>query len=299
MALRALVARPTLLAAGEACAAAMWWLSSSALLIVLVAVATIMVVQKGGLQANFAASQNNLRQLAQFAAHHANPGSKGDASHFPTDIPAATVVLASVPPENRLSWFNYILPGLDQSRQDVVGLITQIDDTKPWSAERNQIAARTRLLVAPCPGNPPQVAADQPALTSYVGIAGVGADAATLALPIMGRAPARAGAFRYDAATPFDRIGDGLSQTLLIGETGNDLGPWLRGGSSTARGLDDSAGAKPLIGAGGQFGGYFPAGANFAMCDGSVRLFTPHADPQMLIQLATIDGGPTNAIIGE
>jgi prepilin-type processing-associated H-X9-DG protein len=82
-----------------------------------------------------------------------------------------------------------------------------------------------------------------------------------------------------------------LSQTLLIGETNDDPGPWLRGGYSTARGLDDTANAKPLIGFGGQFGGFFPNGANFAMCDGSVRLITPDVTPSLLLKLATIAGG--------
>ena len=108
-----------------------------------------------------------------------------------------------------------------------------------------------------------------------------------------------AGAFRYDAATPFDRIGDGLGQTLLLGETANDLGPWLRGGPSTVRGMDDGTGAKPLIGAGGQFGGYYPNGAYFAMCDGSVRNITPQVSRDVLLNLATIDGGVDARLPGE
>lgn len=268
------------------------------LLLSSVAAVSIMFIQRARDLSNRAASQDKLRQLAQFAAHHAHPGQKGVTGQFPTDIPAATVVLSAVPPENRLSWFNYILPGLDRSRQDVVGLITQIDDTQPWSSERNQVAARTRLLVALCPANPPAIAPGDPAPTCYVGISGIGLDAATITLPPMGRAPDRAGAFRYDAATPFDRITDGLSQTLLLGETSHELGPWLRGGPSTVRGLDNSPGAAPLIGAGGQFGGYFPKGANFAMCDGSVRLLTPQISPDVLLGMATITGGE-KATIGE
>ena len=57
------------------------------------------------------------------------------------------------------------------------------------------------------------------------------------------------------------------------------------------RGFDDAPGAKPLIGTGGQFGGYFPSGANFALCDGSVRTFTPQTTPRVLLSMATIAGG--------
>ena len=124
-------------------------------------------------------------------------------------------------------------------------------------------------------------------------------DAATATHPPPPDPAARAGAFRYDAATPFDRIGDGLSQTLLLGETANDVGPWLRGGPSTVRGLDDGKSAKPLIGAGGQFGGYYPNGAYFAMCDGSVRNITPQITRGVLLDLATIDGGNEAKLPGE
>jgi prepilin-type processing-associated H-X9-DG protein len=264
--------------------------------VLFVLVATGFVVtflQKARMNANLAASQNNLRQLALFAAHHSNPEPSHDPTKVPREIPAGTVPLPGQPPDNRLSWFVHVLPGLDQSRQDVVGLLAKINEQAPWTDARNQEAARTRLLVALCPLNTQQPAADQPAITCYVGIAGVGADAARLDLPpLPERAPNRAGAFRYDSATPFDRIGDGLSQTLLLGETANDLGPWLRGGPSTVRGVDDRKDARPPIGAGGQFGGYFPNGGNFALCDGSVRVITPRITPDVFFRLATIDEGP-------
>ncbi len=207
----------------------------------------ITYLQKARLNANLVTSQNNLRQLAQFAAHHANPDP--NRKGMPKEIPAATVLLPGVPPENRLSWFVHVLPSLDQRRQDVIALLTQIDQMQPWNSERNQTAARTRLVVSLSPMNTPQVSRDQPAITCYVAIAGLGPDAATILLPPTGPAPPRAGAWRYDAVTPFDRISDGLSQTLLIGETSNDVGPWLRGGPSTTRGFDDAPNAKPLIGA--------------------------------------------------
>jgi prepilin-type processing-associated H-X9-DG protein len=273
----------------------------AAILIVLIAlVATgfiITYLQKARMNAHLAASQNNLRQLALFAAHHANRDASQDPAKIPREIPSGTVVLAGQPTENRLSWFVSVLPGLDQRRQDVVGLLSQINDRSPWSDPRNQEAARTRLLVALCPLYTKLPPADQPAITCYVGIAGVGADAANLALPpIPERAPNRAGAFRYDAATPFDRIGDGLSQTLLLAETAHDLGPWLRGGPSTVRGVDDGKDARPLIGPGGQFGGYFSNGGNFALCDGSVRLITSRISPDVFLRLATIDEGEVAAV---
>jgi Protein of unknown function (DUF1559) len=261
------------------------------LLLVLAVVAILLpLLQRTRLNAALAASQNNLRELSLFAAHHAKPEQQ-DGALLLNYVPAATVFLPGVPSENRLSWIAPVLPGLNQKRQDIVSLLAQIDDTQPWTAERNQTAGRTVLFAALCPENAPQVAAGSPALTCYVGIAGLGTDAATL--PLLKNVPPspRAGAFRYDAPTPFDRITDGLSETVLMGETADSPGPWLRGGFSTVRGMDDAAGAKPLIGDGGQFGGFFPAGANFALCDGSVRMFTPRTTPSVLLRMATIAGG--------
>jgi prepilin-type processing-associated H-X9-DG protein len=173
----------------------------------------------------------------------------------------------------------------------VAALLEKIDVTQRWDAEANLAAARTPLPVLLCPVNTPKVPQGSPALTCYVGVAGLGNDSATLTLLPDGPIPLRAGAFRYDTPTPFDRIADGLSQTLLMGETADAPGPWLRGGFSTVRGFDDAAGAKPMIGSGGQFGGYFPQGANFALCDGSVRTFSPRTTPTVLFRMATIAGG--------
>jgi hypothetical protein len=247
-------------------------------------------LQKARVNASLAGSRNNLRELALFAHHYANPDPAKAVAAMPKEIPAGTVVLPGVPPEERLSWVAPLLPVLDQRRQDTAALYERIDRTKPWTAEANQTAGRTRLVVLQCPGYTPQLPKDSPAITCYVGISGLAPpDPAKLSLPTAGPTPPRAGAFRYDAVTPFDRITDGLSQTLLMGESADSPGPWLRGGFSTLRGLDDSAGAKPLVG--GQFGGFFPNGANFALCDGGVRTFTPQTTPGVLLQLATIADG--------
>jgi hypothetical protein len=251
----------------------------------------IVYIQKARMAANLLASQNNLRQLAMFAAHHANPHVGPEGIKFPNEIPPATVVLPGVPAEDRLSWLVPVLPGIDQRRNPVTDLLAKVDIDQRWSVERNQSAAQFRLPVVLCPENTPQVPPDAPAITCYVGIAGVGVDAATLTIPPLGPTPPRVGAFRYDAPTPFSKITDGLSQTLLMGETANEPGPWLRGGHATARGLDDAPNARPLIGMGGQFGGFFATGANIALCDGSVRFFTPETTPSILLKMATIAGG--------
>ncbi len=237
--------------------------------------------------ANMVGSQNNLRELGLFAAHNANPDPKRDASKLPKEIPAGTIYLADTPPDLRLSWAVGVLPGLDQRKLNAAELLALIDPSKPWLAEPNQTAGAKRLVVLLCPENTPDAPAGA-AITCYVGIGGVGPDAAGLPL-----GSPKAGAFRYDGPTPFDRVTDGLSSTLLFAETRTDVGPWLRGGFATVRGLNDAPDAPPLVG--GQFGGYFPSGANMAFCDGGVRTFSPRTTPSVLLSLATIAGKETAA----
>ena len=242
---------------------------------------------------------NNLREITLFAAHEAKPKPGRDETRFLHEVPAGTIVLPGVSPDERLSWVVAALPGFDQRRQDPATILAAIDQARPWTAEQNRQAAKARLPVLLCPGAPPEIGSDAPAPTQYLGIAGLGADAATL--PLSEPLSPRAGCFRYDAPTPFAIIiaGDGLSQSLLYGERAADLGPWLRGGPSTVRGLDDSPSAKPVVGMAGQFGGCHPVGANWAFADGSVRFMTYQTDPKILFGLATIAGKDSDPFPGE
>ncbi len=258
------------------------------------------VIPQARLKANLVGSQNNLREIALFASNHARPdalvlpnrGGKYDLSRLIGQVPPGTVPLEGTPPDLRLSWVVDLLPGMDQHRQDTMQLLARIDRTKPFPAEPNQQAAGVAVVALICPENPPVLPSGSSAATSYVGIGGVGADAAIL--PV---GDPNAGAFRYDSATPFGRITDGVSQTLLFGESRHEVGSWLRGGNATVRGLNDTPNSLPLVG--GWFGGYFPQGANFALCDGSVRLFTPQTTPRVLVSMATIAGKLSESAPGE
>lgn len=272
---------------------------SRRLLIAGIALAVLVVVSlvltflpKARLEANRLASQNNLRELAMFAAHHHKPNPRPDpARKFLAEIPSATIFLPDVSPENRLSWAVQVLPGLDQRKVNAAALLARIEQGQPWPSEANQRAARVRIASLLCPEGTPEVAEGEPGITCYVGVGGVG-----LGAPMLAPGAPKLGAFRYDGPTPFDRIEDGLSQTLLYGETRAGVGPWLRGGPSTTRVFDDAS-AVPFVG--GQFGGYFPTVAHFALCDGGVRSFTTKTDARVLLNMATIAGKGYDALPGE
>lgn len=242
---------------------------------------------------------NQLREIGLFAAHHADPN-QPDPTKVPLEIPAGTVALPGVAPDDRLSWFPRVLPGLDQRRQSTAELVAGIRPLEPFASEANQAAARFRLRGVFCPGNVPATDPATPSPTCFVGIAGVGSGALDRIVTDMGDGGAsRFGCFSYGEPTPFARITDGLSQTIMLGERSGDLGPWLRGGPATVRYLDDRPDAPLLVGTGGQFGGNHATGANWGFADGSVRFLTGRADPRVLYGLATIAGREADVLPGD
>ncbi|MCZ2344251.1 MAG: DUF1559 domain-containing protein [Bacteroidales bacterium] len=244
--------------------------------------------------------QNHLRILSQFAAMHENAPAGENPVRAPNVIPPGTVPHAVLSPEQRLAWTVPALLTMDQRTQDTAAIFAAVDLNQPWSAEHNLPPARTRILNLICPGNPTQNATQDFQWTQYVGITGIGADSANLGLgpPV----PPNAGCWRYDGATPFSAITDGLSSTMLFAETTQQLGPWLAGGTPTLRGLLVTENAPPFLGgisSSSQFGGNHPGGGNCAFADGSVRWLQSSIDGSVLRGLVTIAGDTHDPIPGE
>ena len=134
-----------------------------------------------------------------------------------------------------------------------------------------------------CPEVKP-VTPGSPQPTSYVGIAGLGTDAALLP-----KSDPRAGVFGYDRETALADITDGPANTLMVAETARAIGSWFQGGPATVRGLDPAQ--KPYVGKGRQFGGLHEGGAWVAMADGTVRRVSDSVDPKVFEALSTMAGG--------
>ncbi|HEX4613991.1 MAG TPA: DUF1559 domain-containing protein [Urbifossiella sp.] len=197
-----------------------------------------------------------------------------------------TVPLPLVPVDRRLSWVVDALPFMEQGPAYKL-----FDPTVAADAGPNRAAAEARLphLVCPSSGKSPTP------VTHYVGIAGVGTDAADLP----GKHP-RAGAFGYDRKTALNALtfADGTSNTLLLVETAHEPGHWAVGGPATVRPFIPGAG--PYIGAGRPFGGYHPGDAGLlpvrgglvtvAMADASIRTIRGDIAPAVLEALATAAG---------
>jgi hypothetical protein len=230
---------------------------------------------------------NNLKQIAlALNDYAATMPSRPDTLDRTPTLPAGTVPHAELPPERRLSWVVEVLPFVEQD-----SLFPQIDRRVGWDDAANATAVRTPLKLFLCAGGPDE----PPNLTTYVGVAGLGADA-----PQLPAGDRRVGVFGYDRRTALADVRDGTSNTLLLLESARLNGPWAQGGPSTVRGLDPTD--RPYLGTGRPFGGTHFAestvfsrgtsiGCNAAMVDGSVHFLREKVAPQVLEALATVAGG--------
>jgi hypothetical protein len=245
--------------------------------------------------------QNNLKQIG--LALHNYYDSCGS-------FPSAAIPNDALSCGQRLSWLVDTVPYMEQLRW-------RIDRTQAWDSEKNRIPKGPdydtdlysegpekplgELKFLRCPANPAVAAPDSAGLTDYVGISGVGKDAAELALGYPG-----AGFFGCDRKMKLEDIKDGTANTIMVAETNLANGPWTAGGFPTVRGLDPSG--RPYLGAGGQFGsghrscqGWFSPTVvtHVVYADGSVRALTNSVSPQVLEALATIAGGEEVGPVGE
>jgi prepilin-type processing-associated H-X9-DG protein len=233
-------------------------------------------------EANRIGCANHLKELGQAVANY-----EGQYGRPPT----ATVAEQSLPPERRLSW----LVEMPQFVEQIVP--PPYDTTKPWDYEENQprwyhCDCRGTEVEAYwgdwplclCPSNPNRAAPGTPSLTHYVGIAGMGSDAASRPA-----SDSAIGFFGYDRPLHREQIKKGLSHTLMVVETGLGNGPWTAGGYPTVRGLDPEG--PPYLGKGGQFGGAHRGGANTLFGDGSVRFLGEGTSPPAFEAMATLAGG--------
>jgi hypothetical protein len=194
-------------------------------------------------------------------------------------FPSGTVPNPGLPPERRLSWYVELLPFLEQRE-----LYQRFDRAKGWEDTANEQAIRQVVLVYLCPASPNQPVEGRPAPAHYVGIAGVGLDAAEL--PVT---DPRSGVFGHDRQVCQKDIKDGASNTMWLVGTASQNGPWAAGGPGTVRPLVPSL--APYCGPNRPFGGIHPDVVHVGMADGSVRSLRETIRPAVFEALATIAGG--------
>jgi prepilin-type processing-associated H-X9-DG protein len=222
---------------------------------------------------------NNLRRIGLAANKYADAHQEA--------LPRGTLP-GPQPPEKCLSWLAALLPYLGEqptAHQRYLGLSAKLDPKQPWDAPANAEALDTPLSVFLCRAHPHFEPRPHPGLTHYVGLTGVGPDAARLPTD-----SPRAGVFGYDRVVRRQDVTAGISFTMLATETAVDNGPWLAGGRPTLRELAPDE--THYIGPGRPFGGLHPGGANVLWVDASVRWVGEGVSPEDFRAQATLSGKP-------
>lgn len=210
-------------------------------------------------------SMNNLRQLG-LAMHNFHD--------VFSELPRGTVPNDDLEPEERLSWAYSILPFIEQQ-----AFYESIDGDAGWESEDNSQAVQTAVPVFRNPSQPGQRA--NPSSGDYVGMAGVGEDAATLE-----NDDPRAGIFGYNRQCRFRDITDGTSNTIMITDSSEPNASFLAGGRATIRGFSQSPYLNGPDGIGSPHAGV----VQVLMADGSVRVISVDVDETTLEALATKAG---------
>jgi prepilin-type processing-associated H-X9-DG protein len=192
-------------------------------------------------------------------------------------FPPAVSPLGTLPPEDRLSWMVLQLPYLMQvkgGKASFTDLAAKLDLAAGYAADVN---APARVPLRPYRSD---VAPANTEATSYVGLAGIGPDAALL--------PAtdpRAGFFGYERRVGLDDLTAGSKHTLAVVESTRG-GPWARGGPGTAPfvpATDDK-----LFGPEAPFGGLHAEGLHLLFVDGHVEFRRNDMPPDLFRLLARI-----------
>jgi len=244
------------------------------------------------------------RQLGRAANQAAVAGL--DKRFAPKTFPPATFARpgkdpASRNPGLRISWMASLLPYLGHEK-----LYERIYFDSSWQDPLNVPAGRTLVAQFLDPRYPewsrtvayPDLLAEY-AATHYVGVAGVGLDAAELPLGHPKR-----GIFGYDQSASLADVqkGRGLSNTMLMIQVPPDaLGgvtPWIAGGGSTLRGIPESRSIEPFVLTRDRNQKLIQqdkrSGTYVVMADGSVRFVTSKVSDSVLQSMATYLERPKN-----
>jgi hypothetical protein len=200
-------------------------------------------------------------------------------------------------PDQCVSWMVELLPYLKMDK-----VREKIDTTKSWQDPVNFNASVTLVpeflnsgsapstwrVVYPSLHVPMYIGWDMPrAATHWVGMAGVGLDAARYkdSDPEVAK---KMGVFGYERATTVAQVTDGPEYTIMMIQVPDTYqGPWIAGGGSTIRGVPETDSVRPFVS-----GVHDGRKGTFAiMCDGALRFIPETISDQTFKALCTIKGG--------
>ncbi len=232
-----------------------------------------------------------IRELAEAIQAHVQ--AKGAFPRGALDRPLTDGRPVPWRPDQRLSWLVDLLPFLPGG--DYGTLV--VDRGESWNEGVNRITGQMPiphfLTPSAASGGPWVYYWGQDgylAASHFVGIAGVGLDAADYRVGDPGTA-ARLGIFGYDRVTRPEDVRDGLGTTMVaIQVPAEKARPWMAGGGATVRGVSEEADClEPFVCL-----DYRGRRGTFAlMADGKVRFLPADMPPALFRALCTIAGGET------
>ena len=245
---------------------------------------------------------NNLKQVGLGLHHYHDVHRRLPPGWIGVDPDTHRLPLAEGEPG--WGWASCLLPFLDKGPLD-----QQLDRNVSIRHPNNEEARLTHLPIYRCPSDPlpalqftlgmegdPSAESVELATANFVGVHGTQELHDCEGLPV-GVQCTSDGPLYHLSKVRFVDITDGLSNTLLVGERSSEMGhsTWVgsvaEGDEAMARilGITDHAPNAP----GGHlddFSSQHPAGTNFVLGDGSVRLITESIDLELYRSLATIRG---------
>jgi hypothetical protein len=198
-------------------------------------------------------------------------------------------------PLQRVSWMAGLLPFLGQDT-----VYRKINFKNSWRSPSNWLPAATLI---PQFVDPTFSARSfyveglglpfEPAATHFVGIAGVGLDAADYD-PADPATAKKRGVMSYDQGMTLEEIakGHGLGNTIVMiqvpPESATGVNPWMAGGGSTLRGVPDKNSIEPFVFDSKDASGKATRrGTNALMADGSVRFIDASVSDDVFKAMAT------------
>ncbi len=198
---------------------------------------------------------------------------------FPEGVAGGALMLKA---ETRLSWIAALLPFLGHADWHV-------EPDYDWNNSHNQVTKQPLAEVinpaigpAAATATPGRHSPSDYPVTHYVGVAGVGEDAAQL--------PAddpRAGMFGYNRQTRQEDLVRGGAHTIAVLGVQDQCGPWGQGGRATVRALT----RRPYVNGPDGFGSGQADGMMVGYADGHAGFLSKDTDPHVFEQLATLRGG--------
>jgi hypothetical protein len=182
----------------------------------------------------------------------------------------------NLPLEKRLSWIVNLGPYIQSDN-----LYERMDTKKGWDAEENRYLAVRRMRLVECYAFPEGEPESTLVPSHYVGIAGLGPDAASLPAK-----DARAGFFGYERKLHPKDLGERGSAILVAIETAQASGAWTVAGFPTLRDVEE--GSDRYLGSWAPFGGTHRGGAQALFADASVRFLDNGLDSRVLEEMATV-----------